>query len=76
MEASMKTPPPTTNMFSDSTGYAWPHLQKPVRIDADAHKACGSLRGDVVHGYQPPLSMCRGRAGSAFLSKVPLHEQI
>lgn len=71
----MKTPPPTTNMFSDSTGYAWPHLQKPVRIDADAHKACGSLRGEVVNEYTPPLSMCRGKAGSAFLSKLPMKDQ-
>ena len=72
----MKTPHETNTVFKDSKNYPWPHLKKPVRIDADAHKACGSLRGDVVHDYQPPLSMCRGRAGSAFLSKVPLHEQI
>ena len=71
----MKTPPPTTNMFSDSTGYAWPHLQNHVRIDADTHKAHGSLRGSVVHPYIPPLSMCRGKAGSEFLSKVPMKDQ-
>lgn len=65
----MKTPPNTTDMFSDSTGYPWPHLQKPVRTDALDHEEFPSLRGDVRHPHKPPAGMCVGKAGSAFLSK-------
>lgn len=68
MAVQEKQAPRQTPIKNGTTKERWmPPTWTPVRTDAEDHKQHGSLRGDSVQPWMPPISMCVGRGVERFM---------